>query len=142
MLAENLLLVVKFAAVGCLNTLIDWAVYYAIIRAFPEESSLFYSFAKGFSYFCGIVNSYFLNRSWTFKAGPSGGEGLRFARFTFVNAAGLGINTSSLYILLNLNFSHAVSLVCATFLSFVFNFTMNKVWVFRKGKVLAKTTGG
>ncbi len=142
MLAENIFLAVKFAAVGCLNTLIDWTVYYAIICAFPKESALFYSIAKGLSYFCGIVNSYFCNRSWTFKDTPSSSEGIRFIKFVFVNAAGLSLNSLSLYILLNLNFSHTFSLVSATCLSFIFNFTLSKVWVFKKGKVLVKTTGG
>ena len=142
MLLQNILLAAKFAAVGCLNTLIDWTVYYAVITAFPGESAVFYSLVKGFSYFCGIVNSYFFNRNWTFKEIPSGHEGLRFIKFALVNAAGLSLNALSLYILLNYNFGHALSLVFATALSFIFNFTLSKVWVFRKGKVLVRTTGG
>ncbi|MCL6560011.1 MAG: GtrA family protein, partial [Firmicutes bacterium] len=88
---ENFVQLVKFALVGCVNTLVDWAVYFAVIRLFPAESAFFYASAKGFSYFCGIVNSFFLNRCWTFKAANVGGEGGRFFKFVLVNAVGLTV---------------------------------------------------
>lgn len=139
---ENILQLCKFAAVGCVNTFIDWAVYFVILTAFPDESIFFYSAAKGFSYFCGMINSFFLNRCWTFKTDPAGHEGARFAKFVLVNAVGLGINSASIYVFLNLNLTHAVALFFATFIAFAFNFTLSKLWVFRKGKIVAKTSGG
>jgi len=142
MINESILQLCKFALVGCLNTFIDWAVYFAVLKIFPSESILFYTAAKGFSYFCGIINSFFLNRCWTFKAGPDENEKNRFFKFTVVNAMGLGINSASLYVFLNLNISHAVTLFLATSFSFGFNFILSKLWVFRKDKMVAKTTGG
>jgi putative flippase GtrA len=140
-LTENVLQLCKFSIVGCINTFIDWAVYFVILRLFPGESILFYSVAKGFSYLCGVVNSFLLNRCWTFKT-PSGKEGRRFLKFTLVNTLGLGINSASIYVLLNLNLPHLAALFLATTITFAFNFTLSKLWVFRKGKVVAKTTGG
>jgi hypothetical protein len=64
---ENIVQLFKFATVGCFNTLIDWAIYFIILKLFPAESVIFYTAAKGFSYFCGILNSFFLNRVWTFR---------------------------------------------------------------------------
>jgi putative flippase GtrA len=55
---------------------------------------------------------------------------------------GLGINSASIYVLLNLNLPHLAALFLATSITFAFNFTLSKLWVFRKGKVVAKTTGG
>jgi len=142
MFTENVLQLCKFAAVGCMNTLIDWAVYFTILKIFPAESTLFYAAAKGFSYFCGIINSFFLNRCWTFKSGPATCEGVRFVKFAAVNALGLGINSASIYVFLTLDLNHTVALFFATSIVFVFNFTLSKLWVFRKGKMVAKTTGG
>jgi putative flippase GtrA len=142
MLTENILQLFKFAAVGCVNTFIDWAIYFAALKIFPAESIFFYSAAKGFSYFCGIINSFFLNRCWTFKTDTDEHEGGRFFKFAVVNAVGLGINSASIYVFLNLNLAHAMALFLATFITFAFNFTLSKLWVFRKGKMVAKTTGG
>jgi len=139
---ENVLQLFKFAAVGCVNTLIDWSVYFVILKIFPAESAVFYAFAKGFSYFCGIINSFFLNRFWTFKDSLRENEGSRFAKFLLVNLVGLGFNSVSLYIFLNLEFKHTMALLFATSITFSFNFILNKLWVFRKGKMVAKTSGG
>jgi putative flippase GtrA len=134
--------VFKFAAVGCVNTLIDWAVYFIILKMFPAESVIFYTAAKGFSYLCGIINSFFLNRNWTFKDILRDNESGRFIKFMLVNAVGLGFNSVSVYIFLNLNFSHIASLFFATAITFTFNFILNKLWVFREDKMFAKTSGG
>jgi len=142
MISENILQLCKFALVGCLNTFIDWAIYFTVIKIFPSENILFYTAAKGFSYFCGIINSFFLNRCWTFKSIPDENEKNRFFKFTVVNAMGLGVNSASLYVFLNLNISHLVTLFLATSFSFSFNFILSKLWVFRKDKMVAKTSGG
>lgn len=142
MFNENILQLGKFALVGCLNTFIDWAVYFTILSIFPAESILFYTIAKGLSYFCGIVNSFFLNRYWTFNTSPGDNVKGRFFKFIVVNTVGLGINSASVYILLNLNISQYVTLFLATLFAFGFNFVLSKLWVFRKDKMMAKTTGG
>lgn len=139
---SNMVQMFKFAAVGCVNTMIDWAVYFIILKSFPAESVIFYTAAKGFSYLCGIINSFFLNRNWTFKDILHDNEGGRFFKFMLVNAVGLGFNSISVYIFLNLNFSHIVSLFLATSITFTFNFILNKMWVFREDKMIVKTSGG
>ncbi len=139
---QNAMQLFKFAAVGCVNTFIDWAVYFSILKLFPGESVIFYSVAKAFSYFCGIINSFLLNRSWTFKGASNENEAGRFIKFVVVNAVGLGINSTFIYIFLNANLNHFMALIFTTSITFVFNFTLNKMWVFRKGKIVAKTTGG
>jgi len=141
-LTENILQLCKFALVGCLNTFIDWAVYFAIVKLYPVESIFFYTAAKGFSYFCGILNSFFLNRYWTFKMMHGRNEGVRFVKFAMVNAVGLGINSISIYVFLTLNLAQLPALFLATAIAFVFNFTLSKLWVFRKGEMLAKASRG
>ncbi|OPY56104.1 MAG: GtrA-like protein [Pelotomaculum sp. PtaU1.Bin035] len=142
MIHEGILQLCKFAIVGFVNTFIDWAVYFTILKIFPSEIAIFYTAAKSFSYFCGIINSFFLNRCWTFKTDLDGNGKSRFFKFTVVNAIGLGINSVSFYVLLNVIGSHAITLFLATSIAFGFNFSLSKLWVFRKGKTVAKTTGG
>jgi len=142
MINESVRQLCKFAVVGCLNTFIDWVVYFTVIKIFPVDSIFFYTVVKGFSYFCGIVNSFFLNRYWTFKTSPEDNEKYRFLKFTVVNALGLGINSTSLYVLLHYYDSKIVTLFLATAISFGFNFILSKLWVFRKSKMVPKTTGG
>jgi putative flippase GtrA len=132
----------KFAAVGCVNTFIDWAVYLIIFKVFPGESAFFYLIAKGFSYFCGIINSFFLNRFWTFRDSCTENEGGRFVKFILVNAVSLGFNSASFYIFLNLALNQTMALFLATLITFALNYTLNKFWVFRKDKMVVKTTGG
>jgi putative flippase GtrA len=139
---ENILQLFKFGAVGCVNTLIDWAVYFIILKIFPAESVLFYAVAKGLSYLCGIINSFYFNRIWTFKDSLHENEGGRFVKFMMVNMVGLGFNSVSIYIFLNLELKHTMALLFATMITFFFNFILNKLWVFRKGKMVAKTSGG
>lgn len=139
---ENVLQLFKFGAVGCVNTLIDWAVYFVILKLFPAESVIFYTVAKGFSYFCGIINSFFLNRFWTFRDSLHENERGRFAKFLVVNLVGLGFNSVSIYIFLNMEIKQTMALFMATIITFSFNFILNKLWVFRKGKMVAKTSGG
>ncbi len=132
----------KFAAVGCVNTFIDWAVFLIISEVFSIESGLFYLIAKGFSYFCGIINSFFLNRFWTFKDSHTDNEGSRFLRFVLVNAVSLGFNSASFYIFYNMVLNKTTALFFATVITFALNYTLNKFWVFRKDKMVVKTTGG
>lgn len=135
----------KFAVVGCINTFIDWIVYLAVLKAFPAESTFFYTIAKSFSYFCGIINSFYLNNYWTFKTKSDENVGDKFAKFVLVNLAGLCINSASIYIILNLKnlkLVHPMALFLSAFITFTTSFTLNKLWVFRRGKMVERTTGG
>jgi len=138
--SESLKQLFKFGLVGCLNTAIDWGVYYAIITLVSPEIPFFYTAVKAFSFFCGMVNSFFLNRSWTFRIRGGSSEKSRFIKFTMVNLLVLSINAVSFTVFLNMGFTHFLSLFLATAFAFIFNFILSKVWVFRKGKSHADTT--
>lgn len=53
---------IKFALVGVVNTLIDFAVY-----ALLTTIGVNYILAQWISYSAGILNSYVMNRKWTFE---------------------------------------------------------------------------
>ncbi|MCM1219993.1 MAG: GtrA family protein [Lachnospiraceae bacterium] len=56
---------IKFACVGCFNTIILLAVYYIVIFIFGESA---YLLGQTFGYVTGIVNSYFWNSKIVFHA--------------------------------------------------------------------------
>jgi len=125
---QTLLQAVKFMAVGVLNTLIDAGSYFALTRwlglaALPV-------LAKGLAYAIGMVNSFFWNRTWTFRSrsNPWRAAGL----FTLTHVAALGINAGTMALALQgLHLPELIALGLATGASFVWNFVLNKWVVFR-----------
>ena len=53
----------KFGLVGVLNTGVQYVVFVGLFRLLGVPMLL----ASGIGYCAGIVNSYFLNRIWTFQ---------------------------------------------------------------------------
>jgi len=79
------LLFIKFALVGVVNTAIDLIVY-GLLSLFHTHFIL----AQCISYSAGVLNSYMMNRKWTFK---QKGKGSRREFFTFI-----GVNMMTLVI--------------------------------------------
>lgn len=52
----------KFCIVGGLNKAIDFLVF-----SFLSYLGVYYIIAQCVSYGCGVLNSYLLNRAWTFQ---------------------------------------------------------------------------
>jgi len=126
---------IKFGCVGVLNTLVDWAAYlllgFLVMPRYPVP-------AKVISYSIGILNSYFLNKHWTF--GSLGRVESEFPKFILSNATSLVFNTVVMYS--SLQFLHTPrveGLVLATLASFAVNFFTCRRFVFRK---TSKSTGG
>jgi len=58
----------KFAAVGTLNTFIDFGVLNLEIFLFSASSGILYSVFKGISFLAATTNSFFWNKYWTFNS--------------------------------------------------------------------------
>lgn len=124
---------VKFQCVGVLNFFVDLGVFTLLntvvgLNAVPSNI---------ISYSCGIINSFFWNRYWTFKVKLKFFS-FDFLKFIFVNLVSLGVNTLAVYILVDLyQLNPTLSKLIATAFSFTVNFAGNKLLVFREG-ALAK----
>lgn len=132
---------VKFAVVGLINTGVDYIVLFALTKAtgIYEGNGLIPLNAISFS--AAVVNSYFLNKKWSFND-QSNSEGARkFSLFLVVSVIGAAINTGIVVLvstkinpLLGLSQEQwlAVSKILATGVTLIWNFVGYKLLVFKK----------
>jgi len=79
----------RFALVGGLNTGIDLLVLNGLLWVLPTQNALLLLLYNSFAYVTGAVNSFFLNKYWTFgrRQKTSRSELLRFAAATLAGVA-------------------------------------------------------
>jgi putative flippase GtrA len=150
---------VKFQCVGVVNFVVDFGVLTLLngVLGWPVGIS------NTISYSCGIVNSFLLNRYWTFKIRLKffseytlniGQRKVRlkflsvdFMKFIAINVLGWGVNTLTMIILVNGYsltakglglFENFVPKLIATAFSFTINFAGSKLLVFREDALAQK----
>ncbi|MFT8322973.1 MAG: GtrA family protein [Bacillus sp. (in: firmicutes)] len=122
---QKLAVFIKFGAVGGINTSIDLVVY-SILAGLHVH----YLFAQCISYICGLLNSYFMNRKWTFKR-VNKANWKEFGRFAAINIITLLLTIFTLQFLFKQqSWSLFSSKITATFLGVCINFIGTKLFVF------------
>ncbi len=119
---------IKFGLVGFLNTAVDFGVFTLLTAVVGLGSTI----SHIISYTCGVLNSYFINRTWTFKQ-SSKSNPMEFLKFLLVNMASLGLSTLVLnYLETGANLSVYLAKAVATICSMAINFVGSKLLVFKK----------
>jgi putative flippase GtrA len=116
----------KFGMIGILNTGIDFAVF-TVLTLWDVPLLI----AQCISYACGVLNSFIMNRTWTFQhRGQYTGQ---LIKFIAVNLLTLLI-TYGLMVLFNryVGWSMLFSKLIATGMSLIVNFAGSRLWVFRE----------
>ena len=118
----------KFCLIGFLNT----AIHYGIFIFFLRTLLVNYLIASVFGYCTGLINSYILNKKWTFQS-----TGVRkdaeFAKFVLVNVFALSANLGALKCFVCLmSMAPELGQVFAIGFSTTTNFIGNKFWTFQK----------
>lgn len=88
----------RFGATGVLNTATDFVVLNCLLTGFAtlgDTHNVVYMVAKTLSFLVAVVQSYFLNKYWVFRAGGHGKNMEETARFFTVSLAGLAINIAA-----------------------------------------------
>ena len=142
----------RFVVVGCINVAVSFAGFMLCYRVFPLATlvldalgshgaeiaralaahgvhSIDAAVANTLGAAAGMLNSFILNKYWTFEAG--GLTRLQVRRFVLLNVAVIG--GSSIFVFLFIDLLHAPYLpvwVVATGLAMVANFLGNKYWTF------------
>jgi putative flippase GtrA len=120
--------IVKFGLIGFLNTAIDFGMFALLTMAAGLEPV----FSHIVSYSCGVLNSYFFNRTWTFQRREKG-NAAEFLKFAFVNLISLGVSSLVLYLLeYKAGFNLYLSKLGATICSLAVNFIGSKLIVFKE----------
>jgi putative flippase GtrA len=117
---------VKFGIVGVSNTLLTFAVYTLLLKAF----GVWYVAASGIGFTVGAVNGFLLNRRWTFRGHV--GDALTPVRWFVVQGCGLGLNLGLVYMFVDgFGIDKLVGQVPATATVTVLTFFANRAWTFK-----------
>jgi putative flippase GtrA len=118
---------IKFSLVGVSNTLVTYLVFLLLY----SWLGMHYLLASALGWLAGMLNSYLLNRSFTFRvrSAASLGEGFKFA----LVSAGAGVlNLALLHVLVQwAGLRPEIAQVLAIIGSYLPNFLLTKLWIFR-----------
>ncbi len=116
----------KFGIVGVSNTLLSFAVYTLLLKAF----GVWYVAASGIGFTVGAVNGFLLNRRWTFRGHV--GDALTPVRWFVVQGCGLGLNLGLVYMFVDgFGIDKLLGQVPATATVTVLTFFANRAWTFK-----------
>ncbi|MCY9017006.1 GtrA family protein [Priestia megaterium] len=120
---------IKFALVGVVNTLIDFVVY-----ALLTTIGVNYILAQWISYSAGILNSYVMNRKWTFERKEKSSK-REVILFVIVNLITLSLTSFLLTVLYNKwGIPLLISKLLITIASVGINFIGTELFVFTTKK--------
>lgn len=138
---------IKFAIVGVINTFVDFLVLNFLMWLTKIYSGWSIILLNSISFTCAVINSYFLNKHWTFAEAKDNKKSLQFIRFFLVSVGGILINNGIVYFGTTFvkpifNFSphlwaNGVK-VTAVLASLIWNFVGYKIWVFKNQLTINK----
>ena len=120
--------ILRFSCVGGLNTIIDFGLFSLLNSLF----SVNYVISQILSYSAGTLNSYTLNKFWTFNDTKTSKKTTKeIVQFIVVNSASLGVSLIGLSIFMGYDsmnpfFAKIISMILAQ----VVNFLGYRFWVF------------
>jgi putative flippase GtrA len=132
---------VKFVVVGGINTGIDFLILNIEMVLTGITSGPGMIAQNSISFGLATVNSYFLNKRWTFEDKDTQKEGVKFSQFLMVSIVGICINGGIVYLIttfvhpmfgLNPQLWANLAKVAATGISLIWNFIGYKFIVFKK----------
>lgn len=119
--------IIKFGITGAANTLVDYLVFtiLTVWLGFQPYS------AQVCSYSAGTLNSYLLNRSWTFKS-KERFFSVQMVKFLAANLLVMGISVLSLKCLIEwMGLPVLLAKLFNTGVTLVLNFLLSRLWVFK-----------
>ncbi len=123
---QTLIEFIKFSIVGAINTMVDFGVFSLLLtNGCPILLS------QIISYGCGMLNSFIMNRSWTFKENKSN-EYSEPLKYVVANVVTLILVSVLILLFINLvNLPVLIAKVICTGIGMVINFLSSKFWVFQ-----------
>ncbi len=132
----------RFIVVGLINTAIDFGVLNLLIFITGIEMGIGVAVLNSIAFTAAVVNSYFMNKYWTFGVKGETVKTTEASKFLIVSLIGLGINSGIVYGVANFvtpPFSKIgpvswinLAKVVATGMSLIWNFIGYKFLVFKR----------
>ncbi len=124
---KEFITLLKFGLVGVSNTLISYSFFILFVKL-----GIIYWLSNILCYFAGLINSFLLNKKWTFKSHKK----TNFAQLSiFLSVNLLALLLSLLVILIlveKLNINEYVSQLISMIFSMIVNYVGNKLYVFNE----------
>ena len=89
--------IIKYSIVGILNTFIDFFVLNIEMLITGITSGIYMILLNSISFICALINSYFLNKNWTFCDKNHKKQDQKFLHFFFVSLFSIIINNIIVY---------------------------------------------
>ena len=127
---KEILRLLKFAVIGVSNTLVDYLVFFLLNNISPTG----YGVNQAISYTCGMLNSFILNRRWTFSDSRENRKiPGQFWRFIVINGISLAVTVVTMTVLVyTLGLNAYLAKVLVILIAQAINFLGYRLWVFRK----------
>ncbi len=126
---QSVLQLLRFCTVGLSNTAVDFTVFFLLTLGGAP-----YLLAQVLAYGAGVVNSYFLNRMWTFRVARKINLP-EFGSFVSVNGLSLLVSAGLLFILHDVNHLGLwSSKLLATGVGIAVNYMGSRLWVFTENQ--------
>ena len=127
----NILQFIRFGLVGIIATLCHMGTLIILVEIFKYIPLL----ASTIGFILAVLVSYILNYRFTFMV--SGSHAMFFPRYLIVCITGLTINTSIMYVTVNvLNWWYIIGQISTLAIVPVTNFTLNKFWTFKEKQII------
>ena len=117
---------IKYGIVGASNTVLTFVIYTVLVEGLGVE----YVIALLVGYLAGSLNSYLLNRHWTFRAGHLAHASVG-PRFAVVQIVAIGANTGLLILFVDdLHVHKVLAQAILTVPVLAVTFFVNRAWSF------------
>ncbi|MEI7810086.1 MAG: GtrA family protein [bacterium] len=136
---KTLYVFLRFAIVGVINTALDLMVLNLLVYFFAVTNALIFSICKGVSFAFALVNSYFMNKYFTFAKKETTAK--NFYIFVLLSLIGLFVNmfvsSVTFYLLSQYSFNISVNLIATisgivgAMFSMVINYISYSLFVFK-----------
>lgn len=128
--AKNILIkyrrLILFVIIGGINTGVDFMVFIALSRLTPMRVE----YCQALGYLSGLICSFMLNRTYTFKDAEKGNTANKVVRFIFVNAVSLAVGSFGIGQIAKY-MNKYIAKVIITFVTMAINYIGYKLFVFK-----------
>ena len=125
---------VKFASVGALGSITDFAILNILIQVFDTPLVV----ANACSFTAAVIQNFTLNRLWTFKDSTNPNVLGQFAQYFVINIGGLLLNNLLIWVfepifasIISDDLAYLPAKVVASLVAVIFNFLANRYVTFR-----------